>query len=146
MNGLLTVEDRLSCIVAARWVSDQLDVLEDIIPSMAHLLETVITTLRGRSEPLYFFSLWLEFHLEVLVIPPCASRHAVPASQSLFKEVAPDVVRMLGAAIQEGMSRTDTDLLVHEDDGGTEVLVYHHNAHFTVQKATGIVYPERSLC
>ena len=145
MNALLTVDDRLSCIVAGRWVADQLDEREDIIPSVAHLLETVIARLRGLSEPLFFFSLWFEFQLEVLVIPPCASRYALLASDTLFKELAPEAIRMLGAAIAKEMKRSGNDLLVHEDDGGTEVLVYYHNVRAMIEQATGVVLPERPL-
>ena len=145
MNALLTVDDKLSCLVAARWVTDQVGQAEDAISAVAQLLETVIARLRGVSEPLFFYSLWREFPLEVLVIPPCASRYALLASDTLFKELAPEAVRMLGAAIAKEMERSSNDLLVHEDDGGTEVLVFYHSVRATIEQATGVVLPERPL-
>ena len=145
MNALLTVDDKLSCLVAARWVRDQVGQAEEAIPAVAHLLETMVARLRGLSEPVFFFSLWFEFQLEVLVIPPCASRYALLASDTLFKELAPEAVRMLGAAIAKEMERSSNDLLVHEDDGGTEVLVFYHSVRATIEQATGVVLPERPL-
>ena len=145
MNALLKVDDKLSCLVAARWVTDQVGQAEEAISAVAQLLETVIARLRGLSEPLFFYSLWRESPLEVLVIPPCASRYALLASDTLFKELAPEAIRMLGAAIAKEMERSSNDLLVHEDDGGTEVLVFYHNVRATIEQATGIVLPEQPL-
>jgi hypothetical protein len=143
--GLLTVEDKLSCIVAARWVADQLDELEDIVPAVVHLLETMIVNLRARSEPLFIFETWFEFGLEVLIIPPCASCYALVAQNTLFKDVSPEALRCLGAAIKREMVRTGNDLLAHDDDGGAEVLIFLHNARSTVRLATGIVLPHWGL-
>ena len=46
----------------------------------------------------------------------------------------------------EAVCGTDrNDLLVHEDDGGTEVLVFYHSVRATIEQATGVVLPERPL-
>ena len=62
--------------------------------------------------------------------------------ESLLAGVSMEAVRLTGAAICAEMRRTGNDLLVHEDDDGTKVLVYHHLARHTVLLATGIILPE----
>ena len=138
----LTVDQQLSCAAGARWVAAQLNDGTGAIDAIVHLFETMTATFQQLNEPLFIFEPWFGLGLEILVIPRCASRLALMAEEPLLTGVSMEAVRLTGAAICAEMRRTGNDLLVHEDDGGTKVLVYHHLARHTVLLATGIRLPE----
>jgi hypothetical protein len=142
MNAMLTVDQQLSCAAGAHWVAAQLKDGTGVIDAIAHLFETMTTSFQQLSEPLYISEPWLCLGLEVLVIPSCSSRYALAANDALLKNVSIEAVRLTGATICSEMRKTGNDLLVHEDDGGTKVLVYHHLARHTVLLATGIILPD----
>ena len=112
------------------------------VDTIAHLFETMTATFQWLNEPLFILEPWFGLGLERLVIPRCTSRSALMADESLLAGVSMEAVRLTGAAICAEMRRTGNDLLVHEDDGETKVLVYHHLARHTVLLATGIILPE----
>ena len=138
----LTVDQHRSCAAGARWVAAQLNDWVGADDTIVHLFETMTATFQQLNEPLFFFEPWFALGLEILVIPRCASRLAIMADESLLAGISMEAVRLTGAAICAEMRRTGNDLLVHEDDGETKVLVYHHLARHTVLLATGIRLPE----
>lgn len=138
----LTEDQQLSCVGGAHWVAAQLNDGTVAVDTIAHLFETMTATFQWLNGPLFVFEPWFGLGLEILVIPHCTSRLAVMADESLLAGVSMEAVRLTGAAICAEMCRTGNDLLVHEDDGGTKVLVYHHLARHTVLLATGINLPE----
>ena len=138
----VTEDQQLSCAAGARWVAAQLNDGTGAVDTIAHLFETMTATFQWLNEPLFIFEPWFGLGLEILVIPRCTSRSALMADESLLAGVSMEAVRLTGAAICAEMRRTGNDLLVHEDDGETKVLVYHHLARHTVLLATGIILPE----
>ena len=141
----LTADQQLSCAAGARWVAAQLNDGTGVIDTIVHLFKTMTATFQRLNGPLFIFEPWFGLGLEILVIPRCASRLAVMADESLLACISMDAVRLTAAAICAEMRRTGNDLLVHDDDGGTRVLVYHHLARRTVLLATGIIFPEDGL-
>ena len=142
MKSMLTVDQQLSCAAGAHWVAAQLIDGAVVIDAITHLFEMMTTAFQQLSQPLFIFEPWCDLGLEILVIPCGASRLALAADESLLAEVSLAAVRFTGATICFEMRKTGNDLLVHEDDGGTKVLVYHHLARQTILLATGIVLPE----
>ena len=138
----LTTDQQLSCATGAHWVAAQLNDGTVAVGTIAHLFETMTATFQQLNEPLFIFEPWSGLGLEILVIPRCASRLALVADESLLAGISMEAVRLTGAAICAEMRRTGNDLLLHEDDGGSKVLVYHHLARRTVLLATGIILPE----
>ena len=138
----LTTNQQLSCAAGARWVAAQLNDGVAEIDAIAFLLETMMAIFQRLNEPLFIVEPWFALGLEILVIPHGASRLALIADESLFDGVSMVTVRSTGAAISAEMRKTDTDLLVHEEEGGTKMLVYHHLARRTVLLATGIILPD----
>lgn len=137
-----TVDQQLSCAAGARWVAAQLNDGTGVIDAIAHLFETMAATFQRLNGPLFIFEPWFDLGLEILVIPRCASRSALMADEFLLVGISMEAVHLTGAAIGAEMRRTGNDLLVHEDDGGSKVLVYRHLARQTVLLATGIRLPE----
>ena len=142
MNAALTVDQQLSCAAGAHWVAAQLNDGTGVIAAIAHLFETMMATFQELSCPLFIIEPWFGLGLEILVIPRGGSRFALMADESLLAGVSMETLRVIGAAICAEMRKTGNDLLVHEDDGGTKVLVYHHLARHTVLLATGIIFPK----
>ena len=142
MKAMLTVDQRLCCAAGAHWVAAQLNDGTGAVDTIAHLFKTMMATLQRLNEPLFIFQPWFGLGLEILVIPRCASRLALVADESLLAGISMEAVHLTGAAICAEMRRTGNDLLVHEDDGGTKVLVYHYLARHTVLLATGIILPK----
>ena len=138
----LTVDQQLSSAAGARWVAAQLNDGTSVVYAITHLFEAMTANFQRLNEPLFIFEFWFGLGLEILVFPGGASRLAVMADESLLAGISMEAVRLTGAAICAEMCRTGNDLLVHEDDGGTKVLVYHHLARHTVLLATGIILPE----
>ena len=138
----VTEDQQLSCAAGARWVTAQLNDGTGAVDTIAHLFETMLATFQRLNGPLFIFEPWFGLGLEILVIPRCASRLAIMADESLLAGISMEAVRLTGAAIGAEMRKTGNDLLVHEDDSGTRVLVYHHLARHTVLLATGIRLPE----
>ena len=142
MTERLTANQQLRCAAGARWVVAQLNDETGVIVAIAHLFEMMTSTFQRLNGPLFIFEPWFGLGLEILVIPRCASRLAIMVDESFLAGISMGAVRLTGAAIGAEMRRTGNDLLVHEDDGGTKVLVYHHLARRTVLLATGIIFPE----
>ena len=138
----VTEDQQLSCAAGARWVAAQLNDGTSVVDAITHLFEAMTANFQRLNEPLFIFEPWFSLGLEILVIPRCASRFALMADESLLDGVSMKAARLTGAAIGAEMRRTGNDLLVHEDDGGTKVLVYRHLARQTVLLATGIILPE----
>jgi hypothetical protein len=138
----VTEDQQLSCAAGARWVAAQLNDGTSVVDAITHLFEAMTANFQRLNEPLFIFEPWFGLGLEILVIPRCASRLAIMADESLLAGISMEAVRLTGAAICAEMRRTGNDLLVHEDDNGTRVLVYHHLARHTVLLATGIRLPE----
>lgn len=138
----LTADQQLTHAAGARWVAAQLNDGMAEIDTITLLFETITAIFQRLNEPLLIVEPWFALGLEILVIPHGATRLALMANESLFDGVSMATVRLTGAAICAEMRRTGNDLLVHEDDGGTKVLVYHHLARRTVLLATGIILPE----
>ena len=138
----LTADQQRSCAAGARWVAAHLSDGMAEIDTIAFLFEKMTAIFQRLNEPLFIVKPWFALGLEILVIPRCASRLALVADESLLTGVSMEAVRLTGAAIGAEMRRTGTDLLVHEDDGGTKMLVYHHLARRTVLLATGIILPD----
>ena len=139
---MLTVDQQLSCAAGAHWVAAQLNDGTGVIAAIAHLFATMTITFQELSCPLFIVEPWFGLGLEILVIPCCASRFALMADESLLKGISMAAVHLTGAAICAELRKTGNDLLVHEDGGGTKVLVYHHLARRTVLLATGISLPK----
>ena len=137
-----TVDQQRSCAAGARWVTAQLNDGTGAVDTIAHLFETMLATFQRLNGPLFIFEPWFGLGLEILVIPRCASRLAIMVDESFLAGISMEAVRLTGAAIGAEMRKTGNDLLVHEDDSGTRVLVYHHLARHTVLLATGIRLPE----
>ena len=142
MSAALTVEQQLNCAAGAHWVAERLNDGTGVNDAIAHLFATMTITFQELSYPLFIVEPWFGLGLEILVIPRGASRFALMADESLLTGISMVAVCVTGAAICAEMGKTGNDLLVHEDDGGTKVLVYHHLARHTVVLTTGIIFPK----
>lgn len=145
MDQIADFELRLKCLKALRWIAGTRRLSPQVEDSLCQTFACLHNIMSEFPEPVFSDNMWPEeLGLDLLIVPRCASRHAILINRPT-DEITESALLIVGAAIRKRLHQTGDDLMVYEMDNGTEVLVFAKESRPTMLLATGIELPEEMM-